>query len=491
MLNDQHGANGVTIITSDTDPDRAKRAIVEYLRGAEQEGQVLLITHSAYLNLPYLHRREHWKIFIDEIPQFGIPYKWRLPKNWQLLADQVEVERTVNESVFVIRAKDKGKLKRTLESPPDDVFDVFRPMLHDLLNENRQVFISRQTRDRLEGIGFAHTRKEEKSSPTNNYLYFVSLLTPRAFQNVTLLGANLEHSLLFHWLKRFHGRPLIEDAAIKVNLRPASQVGERLQIKYFCDTARGFTKHLGRKGSHDDELTNFDAMDLKAKELFRDRGKYLVVRNNSRGFDAPVGRISTSPGTSPIAADRSVFDDDENAVGMSVYSHGRNDLMDAHNIYFSAALNRETWHNKILNDLGFSSEQIQIATAYEAANQCLMRTSLRDPNSKEKVTLVCPDKGMAETIGFWLGCDDIEQVPGVVKERKKALTGSQRNARWRAKQELVTRTRRNDDEIHIIPTNVTSFPQKLVPTEDVIPSHPSSVFVTFHESRYANTSAST
>jgi hypothetical protein len=76
-----------------------------------------------------------------------------------------------------------------------------------------------------------------------------------------------------------------------------------------------------------------------------------------------------------------------------------------------------------------------------------MRTSLRDPNSKEKVTLICPDKGMAETIGYWLDCKDIEQVPGVVKERMKALTGSQRNARWRAKQELVTRTRKNDDEI--------------------------------------------
>jgi hypothetical protein len=155
MLKEQHGANGVTIISSDTDPDRAKRAIVEYLRGAEQEGQVLLISHSAYLNLPYFHRRERWKIFIDEIPQFDIPYKWRLPKNWQLLADHVEVERAVNESVFVIRAKDKGKLKRALEKPPDDVFDVFRPMLHDLLSENRQVFINRQTRDRLEGIGFA------------------------------------------------------------------------------------------------------------------------------------------------------------------------------------------------------------------------------------------------------------------------------------------------------------------------------------------------
>jgi hypothetical protein len=75
----------------------------------------------------------------------------------------------------------------------------------------------------------------------------------------------------------------------------------------------------------------WDAMDLKAKELFRGKGKYLVVRNNSRGFNAPDGRISASPGTSPIAAEHSVFDDDENAVGISVYSHGRNDLMDIHN----------------------------------------------------------------------------------------------------------------------------------------------------------------
>jgi hypothetical protein len=486
MLKDEHRVNGASIITSDTNPDRAKRAIVEYLKGAEQEGQVLLITHSAYLNLPYFHRRERWKIFIDEIPQFDIPYKWRLPTNWRLVAEHVEVERAVNESVFLIRARDRSKLKRQLENPHDDVFDVFRPMLHDLLNENRQVFVNRQTRDRLEGIGFVHTRKKEKSSPTNNYLYFVSILHPHAFENVTLLGANLEHSLLFHWLKRFHGRPLIEDASIKADLRPVTQVGARLQIKYFCEADHGFTKHLGRKGSHNDEITNFDAMDAKAKELFRGKGKYLVVRNNSRQFNAPFGRISASPGTSPIAADRSAFDDDENAREISVYSHGRNDLSDVHNIYFSAALNRETWHNKMLNDLGFSSEQIQIATADEAANQCLMRTSLRNPNSNKKVTLICPDKAMGETIGCWLGCQDIEQISGVVKERKAALSGSQRNARWRAKQRLA-RTRKNDDEIHIIPKNVTTFPQSAFPAKDMFPSHPSSVFVTFHESRYANT----
>jgi hypothetical protein len=358
MLKEQHGANGVTMINSDTDPDRAKRAIVEYLKGAGQEGEVLLITHSAYLSLPYFHRREHWKIFIDEVPQFDVPYKWRLPKNWHLLAEHVEVERGVNESVFQIRAKDRGKLKRTLESPHDDVFDVFRPMLNDLLNENRQVFINRQTRDRLEGIGFIHTRGKEKENPPNNYMYFLSILGPKAFENVTLLGANLEHSLLFPWLSRFHGRPLIEDVAIKANLRAVIQRGARLQIKYFCEADHGFTKHLGRKGSHNDEMTNFDAMDAKAKELFRGKGKYLVVRNNSRQFNAPFGRISASSGTSPIAADGSVFDDDENAVEISVYSHGRNDLMDIHNIYFSAALNRETWHNKMLNDLGLSSEQI-------------------------------------------------------------------------------------------------------------------------------------
>jgi hypothetical protein len=55
-----------TIITRDTDPHGALKAIMDCIKNAEgfREGtgeeMVLLITHAAYFNLPYFHNRDDW-----------------------------------------------------------------------------------------------------------------------------------------------------------------------------------------------------------------------------------------------------------------------------------------------------------------------------------------------------------------------------------------------------------------------------------------------
>ncbi len=43
------------IISSDTHPKRVKAEIIEFLRNADDHGQVLLITWSAFIDLPYFH----------------------------------------------------------------------------------------------------------------------------------------------------------------------------------------------------------------------------------------------------------------------------------------------------------------------------------------------------------------------------------------------------------------------------------------------------
>ena len=58
------------VITSDTHAGHVKAGIIEFMNHAEDAGQILLITWNAYVDLPYLNRRENWRVIIDEVPQW-------------------------------------------------------------------------------------------------------------------------------------------------------------------------------------------------------------------------------------------------------------------------------------------------------------------------------------------------------------------------------------------------------------------------------------
>jgi hypothetical protein len=49
------------VITSDTHADHVKASIIEFMNHAEDAGEILLITWNAYVDLPYLNRRENWR----------------------------------------------------------------------------------------------------------------------------------------------------------------------------------------------------------------------------------------------------------------------------------------------------------------------------------------------------------------------------------------------------------------------------------------------
>src|SRR5436190_17041345 len=138
------------------------------------------------------------------------------------------------------------------------------------------------------------------------------MLNATPFGNSILLGANVEQSLLYHWLKHFHGKPLWINREVKAGLRELPNVGDRLSIRYFLP--RQFTKAIRERLSTIDELDIIGAMDAKAAEYFGAQD-YLVVTNNDRELCLPA-----------------------NAIRIPVASQGMNTYANVHNIYFSAAL---------------------------------------------------------------------------------------------------------------------------------------------------------
>ena len=129
------------IITSDSHPKRVKAEVIDFLRRARDQGEVLLITWSAFIDLPYVHRPEFWTVVIDEVPQVDRFYPLMLPFNHGFLIEHFELFPTSNEGLSLVRPKKSGSLKRLLERAPDDVNEVFRELSWDVASPKKEVFV--------------------------------------------------------------------------------------------------------------------------------------------------------------------------------------------------------------------------------------------------------------------------------------------------------------------------------------------------------------
>ena len=184
------------VITSDTEPETLT-AIINYLKGAPYAGEVLLITHQSYFRLPYFARRENWEIFIDEIPQIDFYDEPRLPRSPSMLSDHLEVRRCINEQLSVLSPKDDGALKRFLDKPKDDGEACVRDILANALSPYFHVYVYTDDWDRI------IERKEiDAKDDGKNRVKIICLRNRHGFSGTTILGANVERSMFYHWFER-------------------------------------------------------------------------------------------------------------------------------------------------------------------------------------------------------------------------------------------------------------------------------------------------
>jgi hypothetical protein len=137
----------------------------------------------------------------------------------------------------------------------------------------------------------------------------------------------------------------------------------------------------------------------------------------------------------------------DNAHEMARVPHGLNQYDSEVNCYFGPALNRQPIHQKLMINLGFSSQIMKSATLHEATYQAIMRTALRDPESTQLVRCVVPEYETAVRLVHifnteiqlkWIGDESYKKV--------KPLTDTQRNKRSRfnkKRDELFEATKNN------------------------------------------------
>ena len=404
---------GVTpkIITSD-DPThewRVKTDIAAFLDEAPRRGAVLLITTNARIDLTHSVDGS-WEVFFDEVPQVDSYYPWMLPRHHQFITRHLEIDPNddpVEGRMLVkVRRTFDSELGEIVRGVPDDIDNLLRPFYLETLSPGKDVFVHFNSFQRVfERKEIATERGEEEA----NKVHFISMLRPEPFLDATIIGANIEDSLLYHWFRDWHGVEFVENDEISRRLRKMPEtIGDRLRVSYFIPGNRFASKYLFNQEAVEG-VSNFEKMNRLAVAEFKGE-PFLYVPNNGA---------------------KSAIEDEPNCTRLPVVCHGLNRFSGYHNVYCPIALNREPLHLHLLEQgFGLSKEVIHRATAQEAIYQIVSRTSLRLFDSTTMVHAIVPDHATARRLADLYGSKQVQQL-GFVFNRPKPLTGAEKQRRYR------------------------------------------------------------
>lgn len=65
--------------------------VAHFRTAAPGEGEILFVTHAAFLLLPYIERKAEWTLIMDEVPQVDVFEELRLPDTHHLITPFLEL----------------------------------------------------------------------------------------------------------------------------------------------------------------------------------------------------------------------------------------------------------------------------------------------------------------------------------------------------------------------------------------------------------------
>ena len=386
------------LIHSDTS-EKVTSAILKTIKEINfNESGILIITQQAFQRIPFFQNKDTWVLISDEIPQIDSFYNLTLPYNFLLLTNYITTEEAESKAFYKINLVSDEILKK--ES--DDVYKLFKPLIKKL-SDGHDVYTDKTNWDKIvnDNVITKDSQEDSRYGNSSNMLFFLTIQTPTlysGFKKTIMMGANFEHSMLYKlWSEQYNinfnpFKPILD------NLRYTTHTnGNRLHIKYTQEEKA--SKYSSKKMIGD--LSREQKRTEIVNELFKDKPFIFMSNNDSKEDDNLAG------------------------IRIPVISHGLNKFDTFHNIYFSPALNRMPKHSKMLEELGVDSVYLARASSHEIAYQGILRTSMRNPEATEEVTVVVVDKATAESLARLFPECTIGAVDGVA--RKTTSNFSQSN----------------------------------------------------------------
>ena len=74
-----------------TDPERVIGEIIAHFQNTGDGGEILFITHAAFMRLPSIENKNRWHLIMDEVPQVDVFEELNLPETHHLITPHLEL----------------------------------------------------------------------------------------------------------------------------------------------------------------------------------------------------------------------------------------------------------------------------------------------------------------------------------------------------------------------------------------------------------------
>lgn len=254
----------VTAIHSDNTEQVVRQIVTHMSTAASGSGQVLFVTHEAFLRLPDFNSKGNWRLLFDEVPGVDLFEAINVPDTHSIITDTIAIQPHDAAYGQLLPIED-GSLGRIAHNPRDDqVWRIFSGLAHRIASPHWRVFALHSN---------YHALLQQEHSGRQFVTH--SLLQPEIFEGfkaVIIASALFEDSCLFKlWSSQgVDFRPAEHQIASKLRYHQHGN-GDLITINYVTEV--DWSKAL-----RDRKLESTADSGIKQRRSLRDE---LVVCENS------------------------------------------------------------------------------------------------------------------------------------------------------------------------------------------------------------------
>ena len=377
----------VSIIHGETvEEDEAvtKRIIDHFKNVRPNEGEIVGITHSAFMQVQYFHARENWTVIVDEVLTVSLAGTINMPDTHHLLTRYL-TSTSVDAKYSELAAVNDGRAvlsKIATNKNDDSVYRVMHDIARYLADPNYKVFV----------IAAQYERMLINKSDSRIQLSWFAELQPTifdGFKKTIVMSALMKYQLTYAlWTNAGVAWEPVPDSWRKTLRYETHENGKTMQCHYagIADWSKRGRDEVTANGE-----TRWSEVTRAVLDLIGDRRTIWMANKDT---DADVQKIIADK----LAADQ---ERDPNVTTSSIVQlpntpHGMNIFQDATCCVVTSALNASPAHFAFLASRGVDPNALRTATYRSAVYQAWMRSSARNPAAGSNKMLIVMDRDTAD-----------------------------------------------------------------------------------------------